>query len=350
MLRLPIRTLSRNAWLTLLLLASSAAAALAQPGWLPGFHQLGLTGSVTATLRQPNGDLIVGGDFTNVGGQPNADFVVRWDGRHWQALGEGPGAFTTVTALCALPAGGLEAAGIVEDKGTSQSIVTRWDGHHWQPLGSGWPQSQVNALTIAPNGDLLAGFPFGSGSPCEVLRWDGQHWLPLAPTPATNTAPATRQVSIWNLVVTATGELVARGYFPYETHEIQTAARWTGTAWQPLGPANVHRSAVALALTPRGEVLAGGQLFDAHGNNSDYVARWDGRAWQELGPGLKGRVETLEVTPTGEIQATTTTYSNDILTRPTLLEQWNGTSWQVVDWRAYHAANPSLSSRQYWGG
>ncbi|MBF9144193.1 WD40 repeat domain-containing protein [Hymenobacter properus] len=333
------------AWLLLL---SSTWAAVAQPGWLPGFHQPGLTGEVRAVLPLPNGELIVGGNFTNVGGHPNADYVVRWDGSHWQPLGEGPGTFTEIKALCALPAGGLVAAGTVVDSANGfHSVITRWDGHHWQPLGN-WPTGYATTLTIAPNGDVLAGFLYGSGHPCEVLRWDGQRWQPLA-TNAATAAYAERRVSIWKLVVTATGDLVAYGNFPFETHELRTVAHWTGTAWQPLGPAGVHRSAVALELTPQGEALAGGELFDAHGNSSNYIARWDGRAWQDLGPGLKGRVETLVVTPAGEVQATTVTFNGGIDTKRTIVQQWNGSAWQVIDWQTYQAAASSLSSRKYWG-
>jgi hypothetical protein len=300
-------------------------------------------------LSQPNGELIVGGNFTNVGGHPNADFVIRWDGHHWQPLGEGPGSFTEITALCALPAGGLVAAGTVADSAnSSRSVITRWDGHHWQPVGN-WPNSHVNTLAIAPNGDVLAGFLYGAGHPSEVLSWDGRRWQPLAPNPVPATARPERRVSIWKLVVAATGDLVAYGYFPYETYEIRTVAHWTGSGWQPLGPADVHRSAVALELTPRGEVLAGGLLFDAQGNSSNYVARWDGRAWQDLGPGLKGRVETLTVTPSGEVRATTVTQNGGFDTRRNIVEQWNGTAWQVMDWQAYQAATPSLSSSKYWG-
>ena len=332
------------------LLSFAHVAALAQAGWLPGFHQPGLTGRVAAVLPQPNGNLIVGGNFTNVSGQPNADYVVRWDGHHWQPLGEGPGFFSEIKDLCALPAGGLVAAGVVADSsGNYHSVVTRWDGHRWQQLGSSWPQSYVTTLTIASDGNVLAGFLYGSGHPGEVLRWDGRRWQPLATTPAPDTARSGHRVSIWKLVVTAAGDLVAYGSFPYETYEIRTVAHWTGTAWQPLGSANVHRSAVALELTPSGEVLAGGLLFDAHGNSSNYVARWDGRAWQELGPGLQGRVETLEVTPTGKVRATTVTQNGGFDTRRTIFEQWDGTTWQSTNQPAYQAAPPGLSSRRYWG-
>ena len=36
-------------------------------------------------------DIYVGGWFTNAGGNPNADYIARWDGSTWNALGSGPG-------------------------------------------------------------------------------------------------------------------------------------------------------------------------------------------------------------------------------------------------------------------
>ena len=34
-------------------------------------------------------DVYVGGNFTNAGGNPNADHIARWDGTKWNALGRG---------------------------------------------------------------------------------------------------------------------------------------------------------------------------------------------------------------------------------------------------------------------
>src|SRR3954451_897281 len=48
-----------------------------------------LNGTVDA-LHVDGSTLLVGGAFTNAGGDPNADYVATWDGRSWKALGAPP--------------------------------------------------------------------------------------------------------------------------------------------------------------------------------------------------------------------------------------------------------------------
>ena len=46
----------------------------------------------------PNGDLVVGGYFTEAGGQP-ADYVASWDGSSWSPLGTGSPSARWMTAI-----------------------------------------------------------------------------------------------------------------------------------------------------------------------------------------------------------------------------------------------------------
>ena len=57
--------------------------------WQDGFGLPGngLNNTVYALAVAANGDVLVGGEFTDAGGNANADRVARWDGTAWQALG-----------------------------------------------------------------------------------------------------------------------------------------------------------------------------------------------------------------------------------------------------------------------
>src|SRR5262249_27375624 len=46
-----------------------------------------LNGIVHSLNPDAPGGLLVGGDFTDAGGDPNADYIARWDGQAWKALG-----------------------------------------------------------------------------------------------------------------------------------------------------------------------------------------------------------------------------------------------------------------------
>ncbi|MCS6881412.1 MAG: hypothetical protein NZU74_08770 [Chloroflexaceae bacterium] len=122
-----------------------------------------LDGEVTA-LAVNGGDVYAGGRFTDAAGIPEADYVARWDGSSWSALGGsgGNGALNdTVTALAVnggdVYAGGwfTDAAGIPE-----ADYVARWNGSSWSALGgsggNGALNNGVRSLTVSGN-DLFAG-------------------------------------------------------------------------------------------------------------------------------------------------------------------------------------------------
>jgi hypothetical protein len=102
----------------------------------------GMSGNVRALAVLPDGDLVAGGWNTAL-----------WNGTYWSAVVSG-GLGTDVRALTTLPNGDLVVAG-----GVSANYIQRWNGTSWSALGSGM-NDWVNTLTTLPNGDLLAGGNF----------------------------------------------------------------------------------------------------------------------------------------------------------------------------------------------
>jgi hypothetical protein len=98
----------------------------------------------------------------------SASRIARWNGTSWSALGSGISGlpnFTSVNALTVLPNGDLVAGGqFTSAGGVSANGIARWDGTSWSALGSGMggQYPSVYALTTLPNGDLVAGGDFGS--------------------------------------------------------------------------------------------------------------------------------------------------------------------------------------------
>ncbi len=111
------------------LAASSLALAPASPGnghWVGGFHSPGVTHGVNDLVRAPDGSLYVGGDFT-AAGDVAANYVARWDGAAWHALGSGMNRF--LYALAVGPEGSLYAGGLFTTAGgIPSSYVARWTG------------------------------------------------------------------------------------------------------------------------------------------------------------------------------------------------------------------------------
>lgn len=251
--------------------------------WVAGnWHPLssGMDGSVYA-LTEYQGSLIAGGDFTTAGGTP-AGRVASWDGSQWHALGLGTD--TIVYALAEydgdlIVAGNFELAG-----GAGAGSIARWDGLDWNQMGSGTP-FWVSAL-LPYNGDLIAGGLFASigGVVAPYIgRWDGVEWHPLG-------SGLNDEVTA---LATFNGDLIAGGTFLIAGGGIGASrvASWNGSSWSALGSGtNLPVNALAAYDT---RLIAGGSFFLAGDGSVNYVAKWDGAAWSPAGSGVDGQVLAL---------------------------------------------------------
>lgn len=135
-------------------------------------------GLVRCIVPLPNGDLLVGGSFTNAGGVP-AVHLARWDGATWHAHAPGllphygtfsPPLHGRVADAVRLPDGDLLIAGWFATS-TGVEAVARWNGTSWEPVGGGVSGTQgplgyqANAIASMPNGEFALGGTFGFAVP-----------------------------------------------------------------------------------------------------------------------------------------------------------------------------------------
>lgn len=272
----------------------------------------GVGGAVKSLTTMPNGDLIVGGDFTTAGGVA-ANRIARWSNGVWSPVGSGFGA--EVLALAVLQNGSLVAASAL-GTGSGLTGIARWTGTTWAPMGAGLGGIGVaSELAVLPNGDLLAaGTSILVGGVMQwVVRWDGVSWSqfgtlsPASPvfarvndlevlpngdvlalyTPATlgGTGVALFTGGAWtqleapqNLVpfcatVLSSGTIVVGGSGSL------AVVRRNGTSWAAVG--GVSGVANALLALPGDQMLVGGSIQS--GPDVAAVGRWDGVAWRPLG-------------------------------------------------------------------
>jgi hypothetical protein len=287
-------------------------------------------GPVRSLVVLPNGDLIAAGAFAHAGGVPAAN-IARWDGTAWSALGSGTNG--AIEILQSGPNGEVFAAGeFTVAGGQAANHVARWDAWGWWPLGSG-VNGAVRAMVRTPSGDLVVrgSFTTAGGAPADrFARWDGWNWsvMPGGPDDYYNYVGPTT----YSLAVLPNGEVVAggAGYFPGFDGE-ETASdpiapmRWDGSAWRPLGN-GIDQEIRALAALPDGCVIAGGDFTQAGAVDANRIARWSGGAWSSLEPGMDARVRALAALPNGEFVA-----GGDFLTAGWVtanhVAQWIGCGW-----------------------
>lgn len=227
----------------------------------------GTNGHVQAIAVMPNGDLVIGGAFSSVGGVPVGN-LARWDGASWSNVGTVSG---SVLALEATAAGRLLVGGVFSAvDGVAAVNVAMLDQGTWSAMGAGLPGGQ--------------GVPPGV---VDLAELDG-------------------------------GEIAAVGSFSTAGSGSNGIAVWDGNSWTAIGPGGlVLQWSAALAL-PGGDLLVGGAA------TSGAVQRWNGTSWAAL-PTIAGFVRDLALLPNGNFVAVTKTG------QPDAVQLYDGTGWTLLN-------------------
>ncbi len=268
-------------------------------GWEPVGQ--GTNGRVVAIAFAPNGDMAVGGTFTEVyqtDGTPlAAQRVARWDGAQWHALGGGIA--STVEVIAALPSGDIVVGGnfdSAEDPGgqvVDVENIAVWNGSQWGSLGGGL-NNTVRALAVhPPTGDLIAGGSFAEAYNSDgstvaarsVARWTGSEWQDLG---------GGFSGGLDDLAIGSDGTIYAAG-----SGAPGLIGGFDGSTWTTLGGGipGIYARAVAFG---NNKVFVGGQFQDVANSDgsrlrSPNIAAYDLDAgeWISLDPGTSNTVSTL---------------------------------------------------------
>jgi hypothetical protein len=140
------------------------------------------------------------------GGVP-ANYIAKWDGRAWSALGLGLNnqVFALAVSGTNLYVGGyFTTAG-----GVTVNCIAKWDGSAWSALGSGM-NYYVRALAVSGT-DLYAGgvFTTAGGIPASyIAKWDGSAWSALGSGMSGGSYP-----DVWALAADGADHLLVGGHF-----------------------------------------------------------------------------------------------------------------------------------------
>lgn len=143
-------------------------------------------GTVRCLAVLANGDLVIGGRFSNAGGVA-ARSIVRWNGVAYLPFGSGAASTSPPPETwCVRASGnGFVAGGSFQSMdGVPANGIARWDGSAWSSLGSGvGANGTVRTVLELPQGDLLVGGWFSSAGGTAAVclaRWNGNSWASVA--------------------------------------------------------------------------------------------------------------------------------------------------------------------------
>lgn len=268
---------------------------------------------VSALAELPNGDLVVGGNIAPSAGIPG-NGILRWNGTQWSAMGN-PTYLTSVghvLAMARLPNGDLVVGGFFDQiGGVSCNHVARWNGVAWQPLGAGVPNG-VTQLAASAAGEVVVDGDFGAQS--RYGRWNGTTWQPVTTqqqptfafpigafgsngvlfrangglfvhTPAgwNNVVPWSGNVSVQCAALLGNGDVVVGGGFlSFEGQPTQRVAHRVAGSWSSAGIGAAGQVGAVLELAD-GSLVAGGSFPWIGGTAGSRLARFDGSSWASLG-------------------------------------------------------------------
>lgn len=272
---------------------------------------------VRALATLPDGSLVAGGNLQAASSTSIATGVARFDGSHWLDL-NCPG--RGISAMTPRPNGNLVVTEL------SSPHVFEWDTSSWQQLGTAF-NWDTNSITATQNGDIVIGGNFSSHGDQEmqsVARWDGSAWHPMG-----GGFPSSyHSEGVLALATLSDGSVIAGGFFVIPGIPGSHTMRWDGASWSLFDDGSIGGVRALLAL-PNNQLVAGGSFLGSSSNPTPHVALWDGAAWRAMGEGLDYKVNALAVLPNGNIVAGGNfDFSGD--TPVQSLAIWDGVAWKPV--------------------
>lgn len=344
----------------------------------------GSVGYLVTTLALSGSMLYVGGTFTNVNDNgvvlTAADYIARWDGTNWSALGSngaGNGALSGAVSKVWVNGTDLYVGGSftnVNNNGTAlptADYVTKWDGASWSALGSngsgngsftGKGGGSVNAFALLGSTLLTGGYFFDPNDAGSVLpgadhiaAWNGTHWSAVGNVLNGSLANGYGGSRVDAILVNGTDVYVGGYFTDVSNHginipEADYVAKWDGANWSALssdgsgnGSLNSYVNGLAMIGT---DLYVSGSFSNVNDNGTtltaaDKIARWDGTHWSALSSNGEGDgsisgyvyVGALAVSGTTLYVGGNFTDVNDngvVLTAADRLARWDGTHWSAV--------------------
>lgn len=200
--------------------------------------------------------------------------IASWDGTSWSPVGAVGAGNVTIQDIAVAPNGDIYVCGsFTSIGGVAANYIAKWNGSTWSALGSGL-NNLAYTLAISPNGDVYVcgTFTTAGGITCSIARWDGSSWHAVVLGLGTVIAMAITKDGTKLYYAPTVG-----GFATVFEYDIATA-----TTTQ-LGSAFNTSPNLSLRISPTGELYTSGTFFISANQLDNGIARWNGSSWEAVG-------------------------------------------------------------------
>lgn len=228
------------------------------------------------------------------------------------------------------------AVGNYQTSGVVQNLVEHWNGTAWSVVASPNPSSeaQLNAITRIPGTHqywAVGEYFSGSSWHTMILRWNGSTWSQVSSPDAGGNFNFLNGVT----AISVNDAWAVGNYYGGNT-TITLAEHWNGKTWSMVAspnPGALYSSFSAVAAVSSHDVWAVGS-YNGSSNPAALTERWNGKTWSVVANPTIGAGGTLNavtsVPGTHQVWAVGYYFSSTSGQQPTLIERWNGKTWNVV--------------------
>lgn len=310
----------------------------------------GTNGSVETVTKDSDGNIYVGGTFTNAGDSSRSNLARISSNEQWQSFGSDSNGTIHVVEIA--PNGNVYIGGeFTQIGGIQANNIAFWNGENWSGMGSG-TNGAVLALAFDTNGVLYVGGIFSAvngQTVNNVAQWQNNDWSALTDN-ATNIAGTNNEIR--SLDIDGNNNLYIGGNFD-TAGGVSTSriAKWNGTNWTALG-SGTSGFVQAIEIV-NGFLYAGGNFNLAGGSTVNRIARYNlsSNSWEPLGAGLSGSVNALEwdgnyIYAGGNFETASNTENNNIIVNN--IARWNSSQgWQALGPNTLVGVNSSISTLSF---
>ncbi len=274
---------------------------------------------------------------------PSHGLIEHWNGTTWSVV-PGPRSGGHTNALNAVAAISPNAAWAIGDgtvAGHAATVFMRWNGSSWRYLPSPAGAEDLSSMAVVSAHDIWAvGTRTVGSSSFRTLaeHWNGSKWTTV-PTP--NVFKGRTRKSILAAVGASSGDSIwAVGWYQSgsSTNWSSLVEHWGGSKWRIQHSPNVPGTEsdcqlFAIAATSRSDAWAVGG-YDSSQGLAPLIERWNGASWTILPSQLQPGVIDATLDGAAAVNSDDAWAVGEALNQQrhpiTLVEQWNGSSWQQV--------------------